>query len=347
MSPPSPALLALTIVAPLNPVAHPPGTVSPLVVGGAISIGNFDGVHRGHVALLTRLRRMADRLDCPAVAITFDPPPVRLLRPEAAPQPLTTIARRKQLLRQAGVDAVGVVATTAQWLRQSPEQFFGSLVIESLQARGMVEGPNFHFGYRRAGTPARLVQLCQDAAIDCEIVRPESIDQEMVSSTRIRQLLLSGDLRAANRLLTAAYRLEGVIERGAARGRTLGFPTANLGQIATLVPADGVYAGWVTIGEGQRGAVGGGWAAAGGARGEQPGERFQAAIHIGPNPTFADGRRKVEIHLLGFDGDLYGRTLALDLVDQLRPVRRFSGVEELVGQLKADVQLARQRLQAT
>lgn len=305
---------------PLSPADSP----DVRLLGGAISIGNFDGVHRGHAALVVRLRAMADRIGGPAVAVTFDPPPASLLRPEKLPPQLTTITRREELLRRCGVDGVVVIRTTRALLQQSPEIFFQTLVAGSLQARGIVEGPNFFFGRDRAGNPTMLRRLCDQSAIQCEIAEPATIGDRMVSSTRVRQLLADGEVAQAGQLLTALYRLSGIVISGAGRGRLLGFPTANLGEIATLVPGAGVYACWAMV----------------------DGRPIGAAVNIGPNPTFDEAQHKVEVHLLDFAGDLYGRSITIDFVSRVRPVKQFSSGQSLQQQLSTDLIEIRQVLAA-
>lgn len=292
------------------------------LLGGAISIGNFDGVHRGHAALIARLRAMADQIGGPAVAVTFDPPPASLLRTQQLPPQLTTISRREELLRRSGVDGVVVIHTTRDLLNQSPEAFFQSLVVGSLQARGMVEGPNFFFGRDRAGNPTMLRRLCDQSAIQCEIAQPETVGDRMVSSTRVRQLLMEGDVAQVGQILTASYRLSGTVISGAGRGRLLGFPTANLGQVATLIPAAGVYACWAMV----------------------AGKPIGAAVNIGTNPTFGEAEHKVEVHLLDFAGDLYNRSITIDFVSRVRPVKQFSSGESLQQQVAADLAEIRKSL---
>ena len=292
---------------------------------GAISIGNFDGVHCGHAALVQQLRAMADRIGGPAVAVTFAPPPASLLRPDRLPPQLTTISRRDELLRRCGVDGVVVIRTTRELLQQSPEAFFQSLVVGSLQARGMVEGPNFFFGRDRAGNPTMLRRLCNQLAIQCEIAEPETIGDRMVSSTRVRQLLGDGEVAQANQLLTARYRLSGTVIGGAGRGRLLGFPTANLSDIQTLVPGAGVYACWATVN----------------------GKSIGAAVNIGPNPTFGEAQYKVEVHLLDFSGDLYDQSMSIDFVSRVRAVMQFASVQSLQQQVVADIAEIRRLLAAS
>ena len=293
--------------------AQPP---DPSLFGGAISIGNFDGVHRGHASLLGRLRAMADRLNGPAIAVTFDPSPAAILRPEMAPVQLTTIARRAELIKQCGVDHVFVCETNREMLGQSPEQFFSSLVMSQLGAKGMVEGPNFYFGKSRAGDTRLLGQLCRGRGIELEIVSPHSDSAGTVSSTRVRELLKQGEVDQANQLLTQPYRLEGKVVKGSARGREIGFPTANLDEVTTLIPGFGVYACHATLASGQR---------------------LRAATHIGPNPTFDEKSAKIEVHLIDFDGDLYGHSLQIDFCSRVRGVIKFDSMNALSLQLRQDI----------
>jgi riboflavin kinase / FMN adenylyltransferase len=311
--------------APNDPNVIPLSTADapdPRLLGGAISIGNFDGVHQGHALLIDRLRKLAGRIGGPAVAITFDPPPAAILRPEGVPPPLTTIARREALLRRCGADAVVVVKTSPELLSQSAETFFEGVVRRKLQARGMVEGPNFFFGHNREGNPHLLRRMCSQAGIECEIIDPTTAGDRMISSTRIRELLQRGQVADANELLTAPYQLAGVVVPGAGRGRTLGFPTANLNEIVTLIPGRGVYACHAAV----------------------EGAQCLAAVHIGPNPTFADTADKVEVHLLDFSGDVYGCRIELEFVSQIRQVQQFATSEALQKQLTDDIDEARRCL---
>ncbi len=290
--------------------------VDPSLRGGAVSIGNFDGVHRGHAALLSRLRAMADQLKGPAIAVTFDPPPSAILRPGVMPPQLTTIPRRAALIEECGIDHVIVYETDWDLLQQSPQRFFTGLIVDGLGARGMVEGPNFFFGKNRAGDTRLLKQLCRGHDIELEIVEPQKHSQSLISSTRVRELILAGDVERANLLLTQPFQISGTVVSGAARGREIGFPTANLAEISTIIPGPGVYACRV-------------WLASGCC--------VHAATNIGPNPTFDDAGLKVEVHLIGFDGNLYGQTLALEFLARVRDVARFDSAEALVRQLSSDV----------
>jgi riboflavin kinase/FMN adenylyltransferase len=284
--------------------------------GGALSVGNFDGVHRGHVALLAGLVRQARAVSGPAVVLTFDPHPLALLRPDLNVPLLTTPAQRVGLLEALGADVVLTVRTTPDLLALGPAEFFERVVRRGLDARAVIEGPNFRFGHDRAGDLDLLRRLCDEAGLALDVVPPVLVDDGEVSSTRIRAELGAGAVRTAAGLLGRPYRISGVVGTGQRRGGTIGFPTANLEQVSTVIPADGVYA----------------------VRAHDPhGRAWPAAANVGPNPTFAEQERKVEVHLIGFSGDLYGAPLAVDFLDRLRDTRPFSGVAELVAQLHQDV----------
>lgn len=280
-----------------------------------VAIGNFDGVHRGHGAMLAELRQLSRRLGVAAVAVTFDRHPISVLRPGSAPPLLTTLEDRLQLLRWSGVDDVAVLPVTADLLQMTAEEFFEKLLCRQFRARGIVEGPNFHFGRNRAGDVRLLRDLCDAAGLQFQEASVVVDSGEMISSSRIRELSGQGLLRQATELLGHPYRLRGVVQHGAERGRTLGFPTANLGQIGTLIPSHGVYAGMTHIAD----------------------QWYPVAVNLGPNPTFADQRDKVECHIVGYSGDLYGQQLAVDLLAELRPLRTFGSVVDLVEQIRRDV----------
>ena len=283
--------------------------------GGAVSIGNFDGVHRGHARIVERLLAAARRQQGPAVVFTFDPHPVRLLRPAAAPPPLTWTDRKAELLAELGVDAIIAYPTDEALLALTPEDFFQRIVREQLRAVAMVEGPNFFFGCRRAGDIRLLGELCKQHGMVLDVVPPLVEGEELVSSSRVRQLIAAGDVAAAAHMLTRPYRIRGLVTHGAGRGHTIGFATANVEAIDTLLPAQGVYAGVALTGA----------------------ERWPAAINIGPNPTFGEHALKVEVHLIGFTGSLYGLPLEVDFVTRLRDIQPFRSVDALKAQLAIDV----------
>ena len=298
--------------------------IPPEAKGGAITIGNFDGVHRGHRELISLLRKRADQISGPAVVLTFDPPPAQLLRPGSVPPSLTWMERRAEILFDLGVDVVCVCATTRELLDLTAEAFFQQILMEQLGVAAVVEGPNFRFGKDRRGDVELLSDLCLSNRVQFSIASGQSEDGEWISSSRIRALIEQGEIASANRLLVEPYRLTGVVGRGAARGRQIGFPTANLERVPVLVPQDGVYAGRVFVAE----------------------HSYAAAINIGPNPTFSESSRKIEVHLIDFSGDLYDQTLDIEILAQLRGVMQFQGIDSLVAQIQADVEQVR-RLVAT
>lgn len=290
------------------------------LTGGAITVGNFDGVHRGHRELIAAAKRWGERVRGPTVAVTFDPPPLHLLNPQAAKPPLATPAEKAELLRAAGADHVAILRTDAGLLSLSPEAFFEDVIVGLFRARAVVEGYNFRFGRGRVGDTAQLRELCATAGITFEEVPPQIIDGEPVSSSRVRAALLAGDVAEAGKLLGRPYRIVGTVVAGAKRGRTIGFPTANLGSVQTLLPNEGVYA----------------------VRAMANGTTYPAAANIGPNPTFGEHSRKIEIHLLDFTGDLYGQSLAVEFVARIRDTQPFAGVRELVEQLQRDIAAIRE-----
>jgi riboflavin kinase/FMN adenylyltransferase len=288
-----------------------------------ITIGNFDGVHLGHAALLGQVRQLANEMGGPAVAIVLDPHPAAILRPTKVPASLTWIERRAELMDPLGIDALVVCQTTVEFLKLTAAEFFQSLVIGRLGAAAIVEGPNFFFGRDRGGDIEVLKELCRANEIDLRIVQPISVADQMISSTRIRSLLETGNVEEAARLLGGPHRLRGTVVSGARRGRQIGFPTANLTDIDVVVPAPGVYAGIATVN----------------------GNSCQAAVHIGPNPTFDnDGAVKVEVHLLDYDGDLYGQLLQVDFITHVRDIARFDSADRLVQQLDRDIKTIRSSL---
>ena len=315
--------------------------------GGVLAVGNFDGVHRGHRAILARLRRAADELcangpaaahgtPVPAVAVTFTPHPVAVLRPELAPPPLTTPDRRAELLREAGVDLVVPLPTDTGLLDLTAEAFVTDVLHGRFAARGLVEGENFRFGrgrggdldtLRRIGGPLGLSVTVADAMVSDGAAPDERGDDGggVISSSRIRALIDRGAVARAADLLGRPHRLTGTVTRGDGRGRTLGFPTANLTDPDVLCPGPGIYAAVALI-DGRPPARGG----------------LPAAVHVGPIPTFAEaGGSRVEAYLLDFAGDLYGRRLSLDFLERLRGVAAFDGAEALTDQMRQDVERTR------
>lgn len=293
--------------------------------GGIVAVGNFDGVHAGHRAIVDAIHQMSRRLGGPSVVLTFDPHPLHLLRPQSAPTPLSWPERKAELLGELGVDVMLAYPTTKELLGLDYQQFFNEVIVEKLKAQGMVEGPNFFFGKDRQGNVEKLAELCSREQIELEIVTLQGLQDEVISSSRIRKMIGEGNLDAANQLLTARYRIRGRVEEGDQRGRTLGFPTANLVDCPVLVPGFGVYAGWVIL----------------------SGVRVQAAIHVGPNPTFGVDVPKIEVHLLDWNRDLYGQWLEVEFSGRVRGIQTFESAEALKEQLHRDLDEVRIRTAET
>ena len=289
--------------------------------GAFVAVGNFDGVHRGHAQLLQRLKSRADSIGVPAIALTFDPPPATFLRPETAPSPLTWIDRRVSLLVESGINDVGVFQTGQWLLRLTAREFFDQVLVEQLGAKGIVEGPTFGFGRDRGGDARLLGGWCVESGLGFEVVAPSHDGGIIVSSSRIRQALAQGEVEAAAQMLGRPHRIRGLITHGAGRGAGIGVPTANLDEIDTVIPDDGVYAAHAFI--------------------EGAGPPLPVACNIGPNPTFGEQLRKVEAHLIDFSGDLYSQSVELDILARIRPTRRFEGLEDLLTQIRDDIAQAR------
>jgi riboflavin kinase/FMN adenylyltransferase len=291
------------------------------------TIGVFDGVHRGHQRIIARAGEIARARDLPVVVITFDPHPDEVVRPGPHPPYLTTSRRLAELLAGLGVSALCVLPFTQEFSRLSPEEFVRAVVSERLHAAAVVVGENFRFGYRAAGDVPLLAQLGEKYDFTAEGVPLLVVDGLTISSTYIRERLAAGDVASAAAALGRPPRVEGVVVRGHMRGRALGFPTANLETPPhTATPADGVYAGWLTSlsldGTGT--------------------SRWPAAISVGTNPTFGNDDRTVEAYALDRDDlDLYGAHAAIDFAARLRGNERFDSVDELVTQMREDVNQAR------
>lgn len=270
--------------------------------------------------MLAALRSLAAEMGCPSVAITFEPHPIQVLRPNSAPPLITTVGDRSRLILDTGVDRVFRLPVSPDLLRMSAELFFDQLLLKRFAIRGIVEGPNFMFGHGRGGNVDSLREMCAQAGVVCRIVSLTRPHGRELSSSVIRKCLESGQVAEAADLLGRTYSLTGTVIRGEGRGTSLGVPTANLLGVETIVPGQGVYA----------------------AIAETDGDRWPAAVSIGPNPTFGGDQQKLECHLLGFDGDLYGRELTIEFVDRLRDLSRFGTVDELRARIQGDIQRVRQ-----
>ena len=292
--------------------------------GAAIAVGNFDGVHAGHRALIARARELAAAHQARTVALTFDPHPSALLAPAHAPSMLTSLARRVELLAEAGVDAVVVEPFTRALADVAAEAFVDDLLIAALRARAIVVGYDFSYGQGRTGTAETLRAHGVHAGIAVAIVPPVTVDGEIAASTKIRGHLHAGDLARAERMLGRPWDVDGVVVHGAERGRAIGVPTANITPEVELAIAPGIYA--VTLG------VDGGPA-------------MPAVASLGTNPTFVDaGRLVLEVHVLDWSGDLYDRRVRTTFVARLRDELKFDSVEALVAQIQRDIAGARAAL---
>ncbi|MBX7192338.1 MAG: bifunctional riboflavin kinase/FAD synthetase [Sandaracinaceae bacterium] len=292
--------------------------------------GNHDGVHRGHVALLARARELAAARGARVVALTFDPHPLALIAPERAPTPLTTIERRAELLVRAGADDVVVARFDRAYAELSAEDFVSQELVARLGACAVLVGADYRFGKGRKGEPGLLRALGAEGGFDVEVIDAVGSGAvARISSTTVREALREGDLARTRELLGRVHELEGVVVEGHRRGRTIGFPTANLEGVKVMLPPDGVYAIVARVLEGPRAS--------------EP--LLTGMLNVGTRPTFAAGR-SIEAHLFDVSRDLYGQRLRLGLVARLRDERRFDGVEALVAQLREDETHARQAVRA-
>ncbi len=292
-----------------------------------VTIGVFDGVHLGHQRVVGRATEIAAELGLPVVVVTFDPHPDEVVRPGTHPPFLSSAKRRAGLLAGLGVDAVCVLPFTREFSELGPDEFVHAVLVDRLHAARVVVGEDFRFGYRAAGDVALLAELGEKYDFTVEGVPLVADDGVRISSSGIRDLLAAGDVAGAERDLGRPHRVEGVVVRGHQRGRALGFPTANLETIPhTAIPADGIYAGWLT-----------GLDSSG-----QELQRWPAAISVGTNPTFDGQERSVEAYALDRDDlDLYGVHVAVDFIGRLRGMERFDSVDDLVAQMHLDADAAR------
>ena len=297
-----------------------------------VTIGVFDGIHRGHQSIIGEAVRLAGERGVPSVLLTFVPHPSEVVRPGSHPAVLTTIVRRAELVEDLGIDVFCPLPFTLEFSRMAPDEFIHEALVDRLHASAVVVGENFRFGHKAAGDVPLLTRLGHTFGFTTDGVPLLTEDDTVLSATYVRSCVTAGDMRTATQVLGRPHRVDGVVERGDQRGRGLGFPTANLRtEQWTAVPADGVYAGRVVrLDEWGRTVPGG--------------ELGMAAISVGTNPTFEVRQRRVEAYVLDFDGDLYGTTLGIEFVERLRGMERFDSVDSLVTQMHADVARARELL---
>lgn len=302
--------------------------------GTVVTIGMFDGVHKGHQALIETAVAQAKERGIPSIMITFDPHPLAIIRPEAMPPQLSNLEERAEFAAKLGIDYVLALAFDRELAAQTPEQFFNTVLREELGATALVVGENFTFGARAAGNSDTLRALGAEAQVDVTVHDLVADDGTPVSSSRIRKLLSTGDVNQCDELLGRPFKVRGVVAHGAGRGgKELGFPTANLYFPDTVaLPADGVYAGIFTLlGTESTGTF-------------APGEGYPTAVSIGHNPTFGDDRRSVEAFVLDHDGDLYDREVEVEFIQFLRPMEKFAGIEALMEAIRGDIAGTREAL---
>ena len=313
-----------------------------------LTIGVFDGVHRGHAELISHAVKSGRSRGVPTVLMTFDPHPMEVVFPGSHPAQLTTLTRRAELVEETGIDVFLVMPFTADFMKLTPERYIHELLVESLHVVEVVVGENFTFGKKAAGNVNLLRKAgerfgfaVEGMTLVSEVTEPglgERSDGVLLrdetvtfSSTYIRSCVDAGDVVAAAEALGRPHRVEGVVVRGDGRGRVLGFPTANVAPpMYSAIPADGVYAAWFTVlGHGPVvGTV-------------IPGERYQAAVSVGTNPTFSGRTRTVEAFVLDTEADLYGQHVAVDFIARIRGQEKFDSVDDLVVAMGADTERAR------
>lgn len=289
-----------------------------------VALGNFDGVHLGHRAILKTAIERARSEGGTAFALTFDPLPAKVLFPVHAPQLIVTPLDKLELLRRSGLDGVLVLNFTRALSKLEPRDFVRSFLLERIGARAVVVGHSVSFGHQRAGNAAVMVELGREFGFETTVVGPVKVEGESVSSTRVREFIAQGDLRAAAKLLGRCHFLSGKVVHGRERGRRIGFPTANLESETECTPPDGVYATRVVLPDGA----------------------FAAITNIGMRPTFNEPTRAIEAHIFEFNRDLYDQKIQLEMVERIRTERKFDSAEALSRQIALDVTRTREILAA-
>jgi len=299
---------------------RPDSGLPPTVRGTVVTVGTFDGVHLGHRAILEEIRRRARSSEYHSILLTFDKHPLLVVRPDQAPPLLTTPNEKKEILAQFGLDYVAFVPFTRVFSRYSPEEFVTEVLVRRLRARELVIGYDHGFGRGRTGDVDVLRRLGEEHGFDVDVVSGVAVDDNTVSSTRIRAALAEGRARVAAAALGRPYSLRGTVVHGLGRGRTLGFPTANLSPPPPekLLPAEGIYAVRASLGS----------------------ELRSGLVHLGPRPTFAGSPPTIELYLLDFDRDIYGERVVVEFLKKLRDVRPFRSAAELVEQMREDREIA-------
>jgi riboflavin kinase / FMN adenylyltransferase len=303
--------------------------IAPAARGGVVAIGNFDGVHRGHQAVIGEAVRRARELGAPAAILTFDPHPRRFFRPDGPPFLLTRFRTKARVLRSLGIEVIVVLRFNPSLASLTAEQFLDTALLGGLAARHVIVGADFVFGRGRQGNPDLLRRKLGDAAVTVTGPVTAAAGEPVISSTAIRDCLVAGNPRGAAHLLGRPFEIEGHVRRGDQRGRLIGFPTANIWLGDYVRPALGVYSVRVRLAPTKRAPDVGPW---------------NGVANLGLRPTFGGQEPRLEVHLFDFAGDLYGRGLCVELVDFLRPERKFDGIETLREQIAKDAELARAKL---
>jgi riboflavin kinase / FMN adenylyltransferase len=296
----------------------------PPAIHPVAALGNFDGVHRGHGAILKAAIDRAHSGGGKSYALTFEPLPAKVLTPQRAPRMLMTAEDKLEFLRDSGVDGVLVLHFDRALSRLSPRDFVRDYLLDRLKVEAMVVGHSVSFGHKRAGNAGVMVELGHEFGFETIVVGPVRVDGIEVSSSKIRELILAADLRAAARLLGRPHFLRGQVVHGRERGRKIGFPTANLDSLTECIPPDGVYATRVVLPEGA----------------------YPSITNIGMRPTFNEAARAIEAHIFEFNRDIYDRTIKLEIIERVRPEQKFESGEALGRQIKLDLERARQILAA-
>ena len=288
-----------------------------------LTIGNFDGVHRGHLALFERVKIRAKAIGGLSAVMTFQPHPLKIMKPEKAPRLITPTAQKLTLISQSGIDTIFCLPFDRTFAAISAEDFVRNILVQKIGVKELVVGYDYTFGHNRTGNSELLHRMGKELGFQVHEVHPVLMGKRVVSSTSIRELVKAGELAEAKKLLGRDYQISGTVIRGKNRGgRLLGFPTANLEVVDELTPREGVYAVTVLIN----------------------GQRYNGVTNIGHNPTFGQGPLSIETHILDYSGDLLGQTIRVNFLHRLRAEKTYKSIEELAHQIDLDVKLAREIL---
>ncbi len=305
------------------PVIHDLKDLKKPLVNPVLTIGNFDGVHKGHLALFGRVKELAGQIRGQTAVMTFDPHPLKVMKPGGEPALITPIQQKIQLMQKAGMDVILCIPFTKEFASLSAQDFVRRILLEKIRVRELVVGYDYSFGRNREGNLDLLKKMASSLGFGLHIVGPVYVNHTLVSSTSVRRLIREGELTAARELLGRDYQICGTVVKGKNRGaRLLGFPTANLEPVDELIPKGGVYAVKVGLED----------------------EIHEGVTNIGWNPTFRNGEFSIETHILDFHRDLMGMTLRVDFIERLREEKTFSSVDELKEQISRDIERAREVL---